>query len=290
MSIPEEIKGFQVIPVTLRPSKFLKTKEPVKHYMYIKKHQSNTDKELAEKSLFLVNPPLDSNLNSIRSFFKSVVPESLIENFFLNDEGLDYDINLSKLTSELYDNDNEKTSGLKLPNGCSLVVFVDKPAANLAFTKVKKYSKSAKELVEWNDQGSEKQASIRFMKQFQQEILPVETTADLVSAALEDFDRRESESQKNLKELTNIVDEDGFTLVVGKNRKTKRGILGKIAGTTEYHTKETDKKMKKKEKADFYRFQIREKKKLEMNELLKKFKDDQERIKELKEKKRFRPY
>ncbi|KAH3687346.1 hypothetical protein WICPIJ_001690 [Wickerhamomyces pijperi] len=289
MSVPQEIKGFQVVPVTLSPSKFLKTKEPVKHYMYIKKHQSNTDKELAEKSLFLVNPPLASTLSSMKTFFKSIAPESLIENYFLNDEDLDYQINLTKLTSELYDDEQDtKTNAFKLPNGCALVVFVDKSAANLAFTKIKKYSKSAKELIQWPEY--QESASIRFAKMFQQDYLSTEAISERVSAALLDFDRREAEAQQNLKESRSLVDEDGFTLVVGKNRKTKMGILGKIAGTTEFHTAQNNKKMKKKEKADFYRFQIREKKKLEMNELLKKFKDDQERIKELKEKKRFRPY
>ena len=50
------------------------------------------------------------------------------------------------------------------------------------------------------------------------------------------------------------------------------------------------KKKKSKEKKDFYRFQIREQKKQEMNSLLKRFKEDQDKIKDLKEKKRFKPY
>ena len=49
-------------------------------------------------------------------------------------------------------------------------------------------------------------------------------------------------------------------------------------------------KMKKKEKQDFYRFQLRERKKEEMNELLRKFKSDQEKVKTMRDKKRFRPY
>ena len=48
--------------------------------------------------------------------------------------------------------------------------------------------------------------------------------------------------------------------------------------------------MKSKEKQDFYRFQLRQRKKEEMNELLNKFKLDQEKVRMMKEKKRFRPY
>ncbi|KAH3673139.1 hypothetical protein WICMUC_003862 [Wickerhamomyces mucosus] len=287
MSRTEEIKGFQVIPVTLSASRYFKTEEPIKHYMYAKKHQSNTDKEIAERSIFLINPPINASLSTIRVFFKKISPESLIENFLLNIENLDYDINLTKLTSDLYD-DEEINTGLRLPSGSSLVVFVDKSAANLALSKLKKYSRS-KDLYEWNSK-SEEPASVRFIKKFKSEILPLEETSEFVSKELQEFENRELESKKNLQEMKTLVDEDGFTLVVGKNRKTKKGILGKISGATDFHKQDTDKKMKKKEKQDFYRFQLRERKKLEMNELLKKFKDDQERIKELKEKKRFRPY
>lgn len=285
----EEIKGFQVTPILLESSKFLKDKS-IKHYIYIKKHQSSTDKELAERSLFLINPPVNSTLSNIRSLFKSISQSSIIENFFVNLENLDYEINLTKLTSDLYDQEQEEQiEGIKLPNGMGLVVFVDKAAANLAFSKIKKYVKNNKDLYEWKF-NEDQPASIRFSKAYQNDILQAEQTSEAVSKALQEFEEREAHSVSQLQEMKTQVDEDGFTLVVGKNRKTKKGILGKIGNVNKFTNENNEKKANKKEKQDFYRFQIRERKKLEMNELVKKFRQDQERIKELKEKKRFRPY
>lgn len=286
----EEIKGFQVVPLLLQPSKFLKN-QSIKHYIYVKKHQSNTDKELAERSLFLINPPINSTLSNIKNFFKKISQSSIIENFFLNVENLDYEINLTKLTTDLYDQDEKNLQeGIKLPNGTGLVVFVDKAAANLAFSKIKKYVKNSHEdLYQWNF-NEDQPASIRFTKAYQNDILPAEQTSEAVAQALEDFEKREADSISQLEEMKTLVDEDGFTMVVGKNRKTKKGILGKIDSVNKVVKDKNEVKSKKKEKEDFYRFQIRERKKLEMNELVKKFRQDQERIKELKEKKRFRPY
>lgn len=57
--------------------------------------------------------------------------------------------------------------------------------------------------------------------------MPKLALSDAVSQALVDFDRAEQESRDNLQQQTQLVDEDGFTLVVGSHRKTKAGIMGK---------------------------------------------------------------
>jgi ribosomal RNA-processing protein 7 len=270
-----EIKGFTVVPVIIPPTPYYKQQT---HYMFIKRHTSN-DPQLSQRSLFILNPPLNTTLTYIKKFIQSISTNLLIEQWFINEESLDYDINLTKLTSDLYDEENQ----VKLPNGTGVLVFVDKDACTLALSKLKKYVKG-KERFSWEME----HGSIKMVESYRAMRLPIEHTSELVTRALQDFEQREAESMEKLQDIQ-IVDEDGFTMVVGKNRKTKRGILGKISGTQKIKQQEEN-KLKKKEKQDFYRFQIREKKKLEMNELLKKFKDDQERIKELKEKKRFRPY
>ncbi|CCH46456.1 Ribosomal RNA-processing protein [Wickerhamomyces ciferrii] len=293
MTTVEDIKGFLVTPITLQPSKHYKEEE-IKHYIYIKKHQSQNNKELSERSLFLINPPINSNLFNVRNFFKTISKESLIENFLINNENLDYEINLTKLTTDLYDQDeNQDQEDIKLPNGTGLVVFVDKSAANLAFTKLKKYvknlTKNERSLYQWNFNELEP-ASIRFINSYKKDMLSIPETSKAVSLALEEFEKREAASLEQLQDLKETVDEDGFTLVVGKNRKTKKGILENIDNVNKFTQESDDKKKERKEKQDFYRFQIRDRKKMEMNELLKKFREDTERIKELKHKKRFRPY
>ena len=67
--------------------------------------------------------------------------------------------------------------------------------------------------------------------------------------------------------------------------KTKAGILGKQKLASTVGVVKAQSKMKSKEKQDFYRFQLRQRKKEEMNELLNKFKLDQEKVRMMKEKK-----
>lgn len=106
------------------------------------------------------------------------------------------------------------------------------------------------------------------------------------------FEQREQQAQEEVQ--SSIVDEDGFTLVVGKNTKSLNSIRKKIFNRNPLLKHEKPKKMPnmvdKKAKKDFYRFQVRERKKQEINELLAKFKQDQEKIKEMKSKRRFNPY
>lgn len=111
-----------------------------------------------------------------------------------------------------------------------------------------------------------------YLEKFQAQILDPEQLSNEVSQALVEFDRAEKESMESLQKQTQLVDEDGFTLVVGSHRKTKAGILGKqkLAATVELD--KANSKLKKKEKEDFYRYQLRQKKKDEMTELLHKFK------------------
>lgn len=106
------------------------------------------------------------------------------------------------------------------------------------------------------------------------------------------FEERERQAQEDIQ--TSVVDEDGFTLVVGKNTKSLNSIKKKILNRNPLSKHENKVKppsaVDKKAKQDFYRFQVRERKKQEINELLSKFKEDQAKIKVMKDKKKFNPY
>ncbi|KAG8846150.1 Ribosomal RNA-processing protein 7 [Tulasnella sp. 330] len=99
-----------------------------------------------------------------------------------------------------------------------------------------------------------------------------------------------------------IVDDDGFTLVTrGGGRKGKAAGGGVGVVTREFQlavqqglqndaSVKLDKHLKKIQKADFYKFQVREKKKAEFTELRKKFEEDKIKIKKLKANRKFKPY
>lgn len=286
-----EIKGFLVLPVKLPEAS-----RP--HYIFFKKHDSknstnNSENNNANRSIFFFNLPINTSTASLRKYFQAVAIGSTIESYtpsLLTDYAEDIWVDLTKLTSDLELHQQEDIEARsKLPKNCGIATFVDKSAFLLAFNALKKLASSSTES-DWPINASSTFGSSYFLSKYQSQILDPEEISNIVSQALVDFDRAEKESMENLQQQTQLVDEDGFTLVVGSHRKTKAGIMGrqKLAATVEVDKAKAT--MKKKEKEDFYRFQLRQRKKDEMNDLLKKFKLDQEKVRLMKEKKRFRPY
>ncbi|CUM63653.1 uncharacterized protein PRCAT00001236001 [Priceomyces carsonii] len=282
------IRGFEVLPVKLAECESL-------HYLFFKKHDvrsSEKNESSGGRSIFFFNLPVCTTATVMKKFFQEIAIGSTIESFtpsFLSDCEEDLWLDLGRLTTglDLQQHDNSHELRLKIPKNCGIVTFVDKSAFLLALNSLKKLA-SASMQANWPLEGPF--GLIFYLKKYQAQVLDNALLAQSVSDALESFDNAERDSYDQLQQQAQVVDEDGFTLVVGSHRKTKAGIMGKqkLAATVEV-TRAAD-KLKKKEKADFYRFQLRERKKEEMNDLLKKFKEDQERVRLMKEKKRFRPY
>lgn len=284
-----EIKGFQILSVRLPESNGT-------HYIYFRKHdvkgnQSATSQYISGRLMFVFNLPIETNLTTLKKYFQQVAIGATLETYYpsmVTDSEEDVYIDLSQLTSDIdYQQDGHILDiTLKLPKNCGIVTFIDKASFQLAFNSLKKLSNDSKS-TNWPMAAL---GSKFLLGKYKQQIYDPAELAASVSSALSDFNRAEQESREELKRLTELVDEDGFTLVVGSHRKTKAGIMGKQKYAATVGSENAKTKMKKKEKEDFYRFQLREKKKAEMTDLLKKFKQDQERIKIMKEKKRFRPY
>lgn len=293
-----EIRGYYILPVH-----FPGLDQP--HYIFFKKHGSKEKKgkeqnqngsdTLEDRSIFMFNLPINTDMSLLKKYFQTVAIGATIEFFsysFLSDCNEDMWIDLTKLTSDLeYEkgDSQEKEIGTLLPRGCGIITFVDKAAFRLAFSSLKRLSSSSQvsywPITETNNFGSQ-----YLIRKCRDRILDKYQLTQEVAQSLVDFERAERESKEQLQNQSQIVDEDGFTLVVGSHRKTKAGIMGqqKLASTIE--SEKAQKKMKSKEKEDFYRFQLRERKKNEMNELLRKFKLDQQKVQEMKERRRFRPY
>ncbi|KAG5417098.1 hypothetical protein I9W82_004731 [Candida metapsilosis] len=277
-----EIKGFHILPVNIQGTKST-------HYIYFKKHDSRTSPDSSDNtSIFLCNLPILSDLQTVKKYFQTVALGATIESYiqsYLTDSTEDVWLDLTKLTSDLPLGSTDETAS-KLPKNCAIVTFIDKSSFHLAFNALKKLSSNAS-ISTWP---MKEVTTSYFLDIYKSKILDKEKLSEEVAQELKDFDNAEQESIENLQNQASLVDEDGFQLVVGSHRKTKAGILGKqnLASTVE--SEKAKNKMKKKEKQDFYRFQLRQRKKEEMNELLTKFKADQEKVRLMKEKKRFRPY
>lgn len=276
-----EIKGYGVLPLSL-------PRASAPHYVFYKKHEVKTDG--AGRLLFLINLPIETSASVMKKFLQNVAIGATLESFVassLTDCNEDVFIDLTRLTSDLkLPKDQLKETASRLPRTCGVATFVDKSAYQLAFNALKKLSHDGS-ASKWPIPSL---GSAYFISKLHDQVLERNTLTHEVAQALANFNKAEKESAEALQEQTQLVDDDGFTLVVGSHRKTKAGIMGKqkLAQTVELDKART--KMKKKEKDDFYRYQLRQKKKEEMNDLLQKFKQDQERVKTMRDKKRFRPY
>ncbi|KAM9933604.1 hypothetical protein OXX80_006778 [Metschnikowia pulcherrima] len=288
MAGTSEIKGFQILKVKLPEGDGT-------HYVYFRKHEvkgPQAAQNISGRSLFVFNTPIETNVAVLRKYFQQVAIGATVENFLaspLTDMEEDVYIDLTKFTSDLHyevaEGDTKEIAS-KLPKNCGIVTFIDKASFQLAFNALKRLS-GDKKSTNWPVPSLGSQFLLGKLKA---KVLDPNELARDVSKALESFNRAEQESKEELQKQTEIVDEDGFTLVVGSHTKTKAGMLGKQKLLQTKEHEKIKKKMKKKEKDDFYRFQLREQKKTEMNDLLHKFKQDQERVKLMKERKRFRPY
>lgn len=109
----------------------------------------------------------------------------------------------------------------------------------------------------------------------------------LLSAAINTdlaaFDQAEAAAAEALRARANMVDDDGFTMVV-------RGARPREATEAELLEAERAKKKRKSENTTaFYRFQIRESRKEAAKKLVERFEEDKRRLEERKAKRRLRP-
>ncbi|DBA05318.1 TPA: hypothetical protein N0F65_007480 [Lagenidium giganteum] len=94
------------------------------------------------------------------------------------------------------------------------------------------------------------------------------------------FDAEEESELRRREELKNQVDDDGFVTVVNTKRKNV---------VPEEDLARPAKKQKSKELTDFYRFQVREKKRDQLKTLRERFEEDRQMVEKLKKANKFRP-
>lgn len=279
---PDQINGFIVAPVILS-AQDNKDPSPVYHTIYLKKHQfkrttaptDDDEDDEGDRTVFAANLPILTSFENIKKFCNAVA-DVLVEDFVKDPN---------------------------IPNA-GKIILVDKSAANRFIAKSKTLYK-LKDRIFWNatsnnnnNSNTTSADSIRGIDRYTAKTLkkypPHDQLQRMVDLYMLNFAKAEARELQNVRSLAEQVDEDGFTLVVSSTRKSAADIRA-APKMTEDEAIQNDatsggKKKKSKEKKDFYRFQIREQKKQEMNSLLKRFKEDQDKIKDLKEKKRFKPY
>ena len=174
-----------------------------------------------------------------------------------------------------------------------MVLLVDEKSVESALKAVRKLQKASKKEAKWPvwGEGIEHKVpalgSARYLSHQKMRYPDANILQASVDAFMTNWNNLEEEKARLSKKQRNVPDEDGFVTV------TRGGRTGPARmEDAEEKRKELEEKERKKreEMGDFYRFQTRERRKLEQGELVKKFDEDRRRVETMKEKRgKFRP-
>ncbi|KAL9007072.1 MAG: hypothetical protein Q9188_000195 [Gyalolechia gomerana] len=287
--IPLEISGYRILPISLPPLPSYSASAT--HYLYLRPHGPKLPTQTAARSLFLVNVPIDSTETHIKSLFSIQLglPQGRIEEVEFagrkSKRGRKEDI--AAKPSERRQGKKRKRGpeaeaiedleGAALPatwdqelrkDGLTaVVVFVDRPSMDAACKAVRRIHKTGEAPI-WGE-GLEGKI-LALGSEHKGQLL------QSVNKYMTEFAAREAAQVQLQARQRRIPDEEGFITVTkgGRSGPARQDVAQEVA-------------LKQKEKRrgleDFYRFQHREKKKAKAAELMRKFEEDKEKVKRMKE-------
>lgn len=288
------IAGFLALPITLR-SHIASSPDAV-HYLYLKAHEPKEADEDAARSLFLVNIPITTTPQHLKHLFTTQLAGGRIEEIRFSEDGVGKSVvaagsgrsrKRKRMTAEEIEAGLDKyhlpqihERTLHTSGSAAVVVFVDKPSMDLALKSARKAIKTGQKIV-WGE-GIEDELPPLGLKRYQlanqlrfpsrRELLRCVDGYMTAFAQME-----EARAQENARKRQE-PDEDGFITVV---RGSKGGLRTEDA-------KGLDDKQKTKDEDrvvdDFYRFQMRERRKAEQEQLLKKFGEDKTKVDQMRRK------
>jgi ribosomal RNA-processing protein 7 len=286
------------------------------HTLYLRPHAPKIPTANDERSLFVVNVPIDSTVAHLRAVFVALVGAGRVEDVTFEHARKTMVpsrevVRVGKASKKRKRGleGGEDNGGGELPQiwdrelrrsgSTAVVVLVDAKSVELALKAVRKLHKSSKKEkgkdCPWPVWGKglegkmPKLGSARYLAHHKLRYPDATVLKMNVDAFMTEFNRKEEERTKKEKRMRNMPDEDGFVTV------TRGGRTGPARSEeAEQKKKEMDEKERKKreelQSAGFYRFQVREQRKAEQGELVKKFEEDRKRVGAMKEKRgRFRP-
>ncbi|KAK9450116.1 ribosomal RNA-processing protein 7-domain-containing protein [Limtongia smithiae] len=284
------IGGYVVVPVVLPNT------DGVVHYLYARKHETPGQTE-PSRTLFLANLPIDATTLHISLLFSSLVKatgtraEITIETvtFLPSPTGTTFDL-IPALSSLKAPTVTESAPILRILPTCSAahVVFRDAGVLETVFAALAVSHTSSPP--SWQippTRGAT--GTSRYRTIHNRRYISAATLQATVDNYIAAYGKAEREKERAAKRMRNEPDEDGF-VTVSRFAGSRSNATSAVTLSADVLKEEAKKRREKAQLPDFYRFQIREQKKNKMNDLLKKFRMDQDKIRELKSKRRFKPF
>ncbi|KAH8687691.1 ribosomal RNA-processing protein 7-domain-containing protein [Tricladium varicosporioides] len=301
------IKDYTILPILLLSLPVLSLPSPATHTLYLRPHAPKIPTEVDERSLFLVNVPIDSTASHFRAVFahllggagkvedvifegeKRNISSALVE--FKN--STTKDANKGKKRKRGQDEDLEAPGlpevwdrKLHRSGGTAVVVFVDLKSVEAVLRAVKKLHKSGKEskYPVWGkglEDKVEKLGSARYATHHALRYPDTKTLQQNVDMFMTVFNSKEERKKREEKRGRNVPDEDGFVTVTRGGRVGPARREDAEEKKREMEERE-EKKRKEREGEGFYRFQVRERRKMEQGELVRQFEEDKKRVEKLR--------
>lgn len=302
------IGEYSILPVSIPETSAYAVKAV--HSIYVRPHAPKIPTPSDARSLFLVNVPIDSTEQHIRSIFSSLLGAGRFETVIFENERQNAPlIAETKVVQQSAKNKKRKHAdavvdgaeaaedalpkawdrSLHRSGSTAVAVLADARCVEHALKAIKKANKSGEYPI-WGAGVNSVPAlgSSRYMAHQKMTYPPKDELQAAVDNFMAEWNRKEEEAARLAKRQRNVPDEDGFITV------TRGGRTGPARqhDADEARKKELEKEeAKRKSMGDFYRFQGRERRKEEQGELLKRFEEDRKRVESMKTERRgrFRP-
>ncbi|CCU77172.1 unnamed protein product [Blumeria hordei] len=280
------------------------------HTIYVRPHEPKIQSEDDSRSLFLVNLPIDSTQSHLRAVFASLVGagrfesvsfETRVQKSKINGEPSSINPNAKK---RKWTNNVESTDVEELPktwdrelrkSGSSAVILlVDEKSVEYTLKKIQKLHKKQKSMQTpekvwpiWGEGVSSNippLGSARYLSHHSLRYPSHNEIQQNVDNFMTEFNAREEARHRLNKKNRNEPDDDGFVTVSrgGRTGPARKEIVEERMAILQEREK---KKTEAMEKTGFYRFQGREKRKKEAEDLVHRFQEDQKKVQALRHKK-----
>lgn len=302
--------NFAILSVKLPPVPSFPV--PATHEIRIRRNAPKIPTENDTRSVFLKNIPVDSTEPHFRALFADLVGAGRFESITFEDEsrevqaiepGRAIKINgfAKKRKREDIEEEERKreeeaarlpetwTRRLQRSGSTAVALLADEKSVQLVLKAVSKLHKTKKYPV-WGHSVADDALSLGpfwVSAHLQMSRVDKAETKQAVHAFFTNFNTKEKEAVELAKRLRNEPDDDGFVTVTrgGRAAPASRSLA------EEAKARMVDKATKKKsEMTDFYRFQLRERRKDQQAALLRRFDEDRRKVNTMREKRgKFRP-
>lgn len=297
--VVRHVSGFLVLPIQFPSS--ISYAEDITHYLYLRPDEPKLPTPESPRSLFLVNIPITTTEHHLKHLFATQLSAGRVERVdFPHSNPTPNLLNnippaaktsskkRKRVTSSELELELEKASlpqtwdRLIHPSGShAVVVFVDRPSMEASLQAVRRAAKLRTRIL-WGEGIAEKISPLGLKRYEMHHALRYPSRKELLSSVdsyMSAYGNMEEARSREEAKRGQQPDEEGFITVT----KGARGGVVRKEDAKELGEKQKEKEKQKSQGTEnFYRFQMRERRKEQQGELMRKFEEDTRRVAEMR--------